>query len=166
MTEVVQELGHFKVEEVTGDVPPRDYLMLAGIYKQVHPELSMASQPIVDLAETLNRLADPWHENSGLLIARRNAFNRAVGAAMLRVVDEPETSQRGTVIDEIFVEKRSRNQSVGRLLLAGSIEFAQRKGSDYIQLGRKPLTVGGQRLFEAMDFKEDNEDLLRLDLGK
>jgi ribosomal protein S18 acetylase RimI-like enzyme len=165
MIEAMQGIRDFTAEEVTEPVGPRDYLILAGIYKQVHPELDMASQSIMDLKDTLNILADPRDGKSGLIIARKLAFDRAVGAAMLHITDEPHAAERGTVIDEIFVEKRSRGRSVGRLLVREAIDFAYRKNSRYVLLGRQPQTQGGRRLFVSLDFMEDEQGLLRLNLN-
>lgn len=154
MSEVMQRARDFAIEQVEEPVGYADYLLLAGIYKQAHPELERGSQSLTHLKETLDHLTDPENPNTALLVAR-DSRARVVGAAMLYVMGEPESGRRGTVIEEIFVDKRVRGQSIGKLLLDDVMQIAKERGSGTVLLGPEPQTPGAKRLFANSEFTEN-----------
>lgn len=166
MSEVIQATRDYMIEQAEGPIGYRDYLILAGIYKQAHPELDRGSQSLVHFKESLEHLSDPANPNTGLLLARqaRLVGNRVVGAAMLYVMGEQDSDARGTVIEEIFVDKRLRGNNIGKLLLTSVVDFAQEHGSKTVLLGSEPQTEGAHRLFKNMSFTENRWGKLSLSL--
>jgi GNAT superfamily N-acetyltransferase len=75
-----------------------------------------------------------------------------LGLAVLRFRPGIWTNALECYLAELYVRPQRRGQGLGRALMEAAIEFARRKGADYMELGTGEQDVVARALYESLGF--------------
>ena len=119
-----------------------------------HPE-----QGGMDATNLAERMAEPWFDATGLLIAV-DASNQLVGFHWTKI-DRDMAAQTGQLVGEVYVigvSPAAHGQGVGRQLMDAGLEHLARQGCEQVILYVESVNAPAIALYESLGFTHDDRD--------